>query len=78
MSQKEYPPLPRQLRELDDLYRVAEPVAYELAYLRTIVRIEREYPGFTLAYAEIRYSGPERFSHGNFRHVLTPKEWSAD
>ena len=62
----------QQLYELDKLYHTAPLAIYETALQAAITQIERAFPGFTIAYAEIYAAGSQREAHGGMRHVLLP------
>jgi hypothetical protein len=61
------------LQELDRLYHADTLAEYEKQWQMVERQIQHEFPGFTIAYAEIYMAGSEREAHGGMRHVLLPK-----
>ena len=64
-------PIHTLLQLLDQLYH-SDLAEYENALQAVAQQIERHYPGFTIAIAEIYTFGAERNLHGGMRHVLVP------
>ena len=61
------------LQELDHLYHSDTLAEYETKWQIAAQQIEREFPGFTIAYAEIYNLGIARSQDGKMRHVLVPQ-----
>ncbi len=61
------------LQELDRLYRSDALAEYEKQWQLAAEQIEREFPGFTIAYAELYNSGIARMPDGKMSHVLMPQ-----
>ncbi len=62
------------LQELDRLYHSDTLAAYESKWQSVAQEIQRAFPGFTIAYAELYTAGQEREAHGGMRHVLLPQQ----
>ena len=62
------------LQELDSLYYECPLAAYERRLQAVAQQVEHNFPGFTIAHAEIYTAGQERNPHGGMRHVLLPTE----
>jgi hypothetical protein len=73
MSNKEHTIyIPDALRELDELYDTPTFGNYEAQWRLVAKEIERDYPGFSLAYAQVFTTGIRRVTRGEYRHVLVP------
>ncbi len=68
----------QQLHELDSIYHTTPLATYEAALQTAVMQIQRAFPGFTIAYAEIYTAGSEREAHGGMRHVLLPQQGESD
>ena len=70
-------PILTRLRELDELYHKGNREAYEQCWQELSQQVQQEFPGFSIAYAEIYMAGSERTAHGGMRHVLVPHSESS-
>jgi hypothetical protein len=61
------------LQELDQLYNQDSIEMYEKQWQEIATLIQRMFPGFTIAYAELYNSGMSCLSDAAMRHVLLPK-----
>ncbi len=61
------------LQELDRLYEKDSLELYEKQWQETAKLIQRMFPGFTIAYAELFNSGVCRLSDAAMRHVIVPQ-----
>ena len=55
------------------LYDQDSPEMYENQWRETAKLIQRLFPGFTIAYAELYNSGVSRLSDAAMRHVVIPQ-----
>ncbi len=65
------------LQELNRLYHADCLEAYEQHWKTTAKLVQRAFPGFTIAYAELYNSGTSRLSEATMSHVLVPlaQQW---
>lgn len=64
----------QQLQELDELYYTVPLAIYEATLQLAIAQLERMFPGFTIAFAEIYTIGSARQAHGGMCHVIMLEE----
>ena len=55
------------------LYSLELASSVSVLFFTTAQQVEQEFPGFTIAYAELYNAGIDRTSDGSMHHVLLPK-----
>ncbi len=63
------------LHQLDEIY-YTDLASYEQLWQEVCQQVERLFPGFSLAHAEVYTEGQERIVTGGMHHVLLPIESS--
>jgi hypothetical protein len=65
----------KTIEEIDTsiLYSLELASSVSVLFFTTAQLVEQEFPGFTIAYAELQNFGIEREADGSMRHVLLPK-----
>lgn len=66
------------LQKLDQLYHSDTLAEYEKQWQLVVEQIQQEFPGFTIAYAELYNSGISRMPDGSMRHVIVPQQERSD